>query len=57
MRGSPAGRVLDDALGRLHHLQQTLEDGRPHVLVLDGIELVQEARDGGAQRPRGSLTD
>jgi hypothetical protein len=52
-----AGRVLDDALGRLHHLQQTLEDGRPHVLVLDGIELVQEARDGGAQRPRGSLTD
>jgi hypothetical protein len=41
----------------LHHLQQTLEDGRPHVLVLDGIELVQEARDGGAQRPRGILTD
>jgi hypothetical protein len=52
-----AGRVLDDAVARLHHLQRTLEDGQPHVLVLDGIELVQEARDGGAQRPRGSLTD
>lgn len=52
-----AGQVRDDALGSLHHLQQTLEDGRPHVVVLDGIELVQEARDGGALRPRGSLVD
>src|SRR5262249_44388427 len=41
--------------GRLERLERGLRDGRPHLIVLDGLELVQE--DGGAGRVRGELSD
>lgn len=46
--GSPAG-------GRLERLERGLRDGRPHLIVLDGLERVQEEAGGG--RVRGELTD
>jgi len=44
---SPAG-------GRLERLERGLRDGRPHLIVLDGLERVQE---DGAGRVRGELSD
>lgn len=41
--------------GRLERLERGLRDGRPHLIVLDGLELVQE--DAGGGRVRGELTD
>ncbi|HEY6889463.1 MAG TPA: DUF4062 domain-containing protein, partial [Solirubrobacter sp.] len=41
--------------GRLERLQRGLRDGRPHLIVLDGVELVQE--DAGGGRVRGELSD
>jgi tetratricopeptide (TPR) repeat protein len=46
--GAPAG-------GRLERLERGLRDGRPHLIVLDGLERVQE--DAGAGRVRGELSD
>jgi len=39
--------------GRLERLERGLRDGQPHLIVLDGLERVQE--DGG--RVRGELFD
>ena len=41
--------------GRLERLERGLRDGRPHVIVLDGMERVQE--DAGSGRVRGELSD
>jgi Domain of unknown function (DUF4062) len=41
--------------GRLERLQRGLRDGRPHLIVLDGLERVQE--DAGSGRVRGELSD
>ena len=41
--------------GRLERLERGLRDGRPHVIVLDGLERVQE--DAGGGRVRGELSD
>jgi tetratricopeptide (TPR) repeat protein len=41
--------------GRLERLERGLRDGRPHLIVLDGLERVQE--DGGGGRVRGELSD
>ena len=41
--------------GRLERLQRGLRDGRPHLIVLDGLERVQE--DAGNGRLRGELSD
>lgn len=41
--------------GRLERLERGLRDGRPHLVVLDGLERVQE--DAGAGRVRGELSD
>ena len=41
--------------GRLERLQRGLRDGRPHLIVLDGLERVQE--DAGGGRVRGELSD
>jgi hypothetical protein len=41
--------------GRLERLQRGLRDGRPHLIVLDGLERVQE--EAGAGRVRGELSD
>jgi tetratricopeptide (TPR) repeat protein len=41
--------------GRLERLERGLRDGRPHLIVLDGLERVQE--DAGAGRVRGELSD
>lgn len=41
--------------GRLERLERGLRDGRPHLIVLDGLERVQEEAGGG--RVRGELTD
>ena len=41
--------------GRLERLQRGLRDGRPHLIVLDGLERVQA--EGGAGRIRGELED
>jgi len=41
--------------GRLERLERGLRDGRPHLIVLDGLERVQE--DPGAGRVRGELSD
>lgn len=46
--GGPAG-------GRLERLERGLRDGRPHLVVLDGLERVQEDTGGG--RVRGELSD
>jgi tetratricopeptide (TPR) repeat protein len=46
--GGPAG-------GRLERLERGLRDGRPHLIVLDGLERVQE--DAGNGRVRGELSD
>ncbi len=41
--------------GRLERLERGLRDGRPHLIVLDGLERVQEDAEGG--RVRGELSD
>jgi hypothetical protein len=41
--------------GRLKRLKRGLRDGRPHLVVLDGLERVQE--DAGSGRVRGELSD
>ena len=41
--------------GRLERLERGLRDGRPHLIVLDGLERVQE--DAAAGRVRGELSD
>jgi hypothetical protein len=46
--GAPAG-------GRRERLERGLRDGRPHLIVLDGLERVQE--DAGGGRVRGELSD
>jgi len=43
------------ALDRLERLQRGLRDGRPHLIVLDGLELMQEDSEGG--HLRGELSD
>jgi tetratricopeptide (TPR) repeat protein len=49
------GEEEGPAGGRLERLERGLRDGRPHLIVLDGLELVQE--DGGQGRVRGELSD
>lgn len=49
------GEEEGPAGGRLERLERGLRDGRPHVIVLDGLERVQE--DVGAGRVRGELSD
>lgn len=49
------GEEKGPAGGRLERLQRGLRDGRPHLIVLDGLERVQE--DAGAGRVRGELSD
>ena len=49
------GEEEGPAGGRLERLQRGLRDGRPHLIVLDGLERVQE--DAGGGRVRGELTD
>ncbi len=41
--------------GRLERLERGLRDGRPHLIVLDGLERVQE--DAGGGRVRGELSE
>jgi tetratricopeptide (TPR) repeat protein len=41
--------------GRLERLERGLRDGRPHLIVLDGLERVQE--EAGSGRVRGELSD
>lgn len=50
-----AGDAESDASGRLSRLQTALSDGRPHLLVLDGMEVIQS--EGGGHRLRGQLED
>lgn len=49
------GEEEGPAGGRLERLQRGLRDGRPHLIVLDGLERVQE--DAGNGRLRGELSD
>jgi tetratricopeptide (TPR) repeat protein len=49
------GEEEGPAGGRLERLQRGLRDGRPHLIVLDGLERVQE--DAGSGRVRGELSD
>ncbi len=49
------GEEEGPAGGRLERLERGLRDGRPHLIVLDGLERVQE--DAGAGRVRGELSD
>jgi hypothetical protein len=42
--------------GRQERLERGLRDGRPHLIVLDGLERVQEEGAGGS-RLRGELSD
>jgi hypothetical protein len=49
------GEEEGPAGGRLERLLRGLRDGRPHLIVLDGLERVQE--EAGAGRVRGELTD
>ena len=49
------GEEEGPAGGRLERLERGLRDGRPHLVVLDGLERVQE--DAGAGRVRGELSD
>ena len=41
--------------GRLERLERGLRDGRPHLIVLDGLE--REEEDAGGGRVRGELSD
>lgn len=49
------GEDEGSAGGRLERLERGLRDGRPHLIVLDGLERVQE--DAGGGRVRGELSD
>jgi tetratricopeptide (TPR) repeat protein len=49
------GKDEGPAGGRLERLERGLRDGRPHLIVLDGLESVQE--DAGGGRVRGELSD
>jgi Domain of unknown function (DUF4062) len=49
------GEEEGPAGGRLERLLRGLRDGRPHLIVLDGLERVQE--DAGGGRVRGELSD
>jgi len=49
------GEEEGPAGGRLERLERGLRDGRPHLVVLDGLERVQE--DAGGGRVRGELSD
>lgn len=49
------GEEEGPAGGRLERLERGLRDGRPHLIVLDGLERVQEDADSG--RVRGELSD
>jgi tetratricopeptide (TPR) repeat protein len=49
------GEEEGPAGGRLERLERGLRDGRPHLIVLDGLERVQE--DAGGGRVRGELSD
>ena len=49
------GEEEGSAGGRLERLERGLRDGRPHLIVLDGLERVQEDTGGG--RVRGELSD
>lgn len=49
------GEDEGQAGGRLERLERGLRDGRPHLIVLDGLERVQE--DAGSGRVRGELSD
>lgn len=49
------GEEEGPAGGRLERLERGLRDGRPHLIVLDGLERVQE--DAGTGRVRGELSD
>ena len=49
------GEEEGPAGGRLERLERGLRDGRPHLIVLDGLERVQE--DAGNGRVRGELSD
>jgi tetratricopeptide (TPR) repeat protein len=49
------GEEEGPAGGLLERLERGLRDGRPHLIVLDGLERVQE--DVGAGRLRGELSD
>lgn len=49
------GEEEGTAGGRLERLERGLRDGRPHLIVLDGLERVQA--DSGDGRVRGELSD
>ena len=49
------GEEGGEAGGRLERLERGLRDGRPHLIVLDGLERVQEEAAEG--RVRGELAD
>jgi tetratricopeptide (TPR) repeat protein len=49
------GEEEGTAGGRLERLERGLRDGRPHLIVLDGLERVQE--DAGRGGVRGELSD
>jgi tetratricopeptide (TPR) repeat protein len=49
------GEVEGVSGGRLERLQRGLRDGRPHLIVLDGLERVQE--EAGSGSVRGELSD
>jgi tetratricopeptide (TPR) repeat protein len=49
------GETDGPAGGRLERLERGLRDGRPHLIVLDGLERAQE--DAGSGHVRGELTD
>ena len=49
------GEEEGSAGGMLERLLRGLRDGRPHLIVLDGLERVQE--EAGVGRVRGELTD
>jgi hypothetical protein len=49
------GEEEGPAGGRLERLERGLRDGRPHLIVLDGLERVQE--DAGGGRVRGELSN
>jgi uncharacterized protein DUF4062 len=49
------GEEEGPAGGRLERLERGFRDGRPHLIVLDGLERVQE--DAGGGRVRGELSD
>jgi Domain of unknown function (DUF4062) len=53
--GEDEGALRSQAGGRLERLERGLRDGRPHLIVLDGLERIQEDTGGG--RGRGELSD